>query len=89
MDLEGTTRELQRPQRGMRRIEWPDTHELEFHMGHGDWIDVLHANGFELLRLVELFAPDDAETHGYYKYVTAEWARQWPAEEIWVARKRG
>ena len=89
MDLEGTTRELQRPQRGMRRIEWPDTHELEFHMGHGDWIDLLDANGFEVLRLVELFAPDDAETHSYYKYVTAEWARQWPAEEIWVARKRG
>ena len=39
-------------------------------------------------RLVELYAPDDAETHGYYDFVTAEWARKWPAEELWVARKR-
>jgi SAM-dependent methyltransferase len=89
MDLEGTTTRLQRPQRGLRRIEWPDTHEVEFHMGHGEWIDLLRANGFELMRLVELFAPDDAETHSYYKYVTADWARRWPAEEIWVARRHG
>ena len=39
-------------------------------------------------RLLELYAPDGAETHSYYDYVTAEWARQWPAEELWVARKR-
>jgi len=31
---------------------------------------------------------DDAEGPGYYDFVTLEWARQWPAEEIWVARKR-
>ena len=43
--------------------------------------------GFEIERLVELQAPEDAETHGYYDYVTAEWARKWPAEEIWAARK--
>ena len=24
----------------------------------------------------------------YYDFVTAEWARRWPAEEIWAARKR-
>jgi hypothetical protein len=23
-----------------------------------------------------------------YDYVSPEWARQWPAEEIWAARKR-
>ena len=26
--------------------------------------------------------------HRYYDYVTPEWARQWPSEEIWVARRR-
>jgi SAM-dependent methyltransferase len=86
--LEGETKELQRPQRGMHRIDWPDTHEVEFHMGHGDWIDLLRANRLEVERLVELFAPDGAETHAYYDYVTPEWAQQWPAEELWVARKR-
>jgi SAM-dependent methyltransferase len=82
-------KELVRPQRGLHRIEWEDTHEVEFHMGHGDWIDVLRANHFEVERLLELYAPDDAETHGYYNFVSAEWAQKWPAEEIWVARKSG
>ena len=37
--------------------------------------------------LVELQAPTVARTHEYYADMTAEWARQWPAEEIWAARK--
>jgi SAM-dependent methyltransferase len=89
MDLEGVKRNLVRPQRGLHRVEWPDTGEVEFHLGHGALIDLLHANGFELLRVIELFAPPDAETHTYYSYVTAEWAHDWPSEEIWAARKRG
>ena len=43
-------------------------------------------NGFEVERLIELQAPPDAETHEFYAYVTAEWAQQWPCEDIWVAR---
>ncbi|HXY85875.1 MAG TPA: class I SAM-dependent methyltransferase [Gaiellaceae bacterium] len=81
--------QLVRPQLGLGKLEWPDTGEVEFHLGHGEWIDVLRANGFELERLVELFAPRGAVTHSYYKYVTAEWAKQWPHEELWLARKRG
>jgi hypothetical protein len=87
--MEGVTEQLQRPQRGLHRLDWEDTGEVEFHLGHGDLIELLHASGFELERVLELFASPDAETHTYYKYVTAEWARQWPAEELWVARKRG
>jgi ubiquinone/menaquinone biosynthesis C-methylase UbiE len=89
MSMDKVTEELHFAQRDLYRHEWPDTHEVEFHMGHGEWIDLLRANGFEIVRLVELFAPEDAETHGYYNYVTPEWGRRWPAEEIWVARKRG
>jgi SAM-dependent methyltransferase len=88
MALDGITDRLQRPQRSVRQLEWPDTKEVEFHAPHGELIDLLRENGFEVERLVELYAPDDATTHEYYGYVTAEWARQWPAEEIWVARKR-
>jgi SAM-dependent methyltransferase len=88
MALDGITERLQRPQRSIRQLEWPDTKEVEFHAPHGELIDLLRGNGFEVERLVELYAPDDATTHEYYGYVTAEWARQWPAEEIWVARKR-
>jgi len=73
---------------GMRRFEWPDE-GVEFHLPHGEWIDLLRGNGFEVERLIELRAPADAETHPHYAYVTAEWARKWPCEEIWAARKRG
>lgn len=80
---------LRRPQFGLRRVEWLDEDGIEFHLAHGEWIDVLRGAGFEIERLVELQAPADAEPHQYYSYVPADWARQWPAEEIWVARRRG
>ena len=76
---------LVHPQFEMKRFEWPEG-GVEFHLAHGEWIDVLRANGFEIERLIELQAPADAETHTHYDFVTAEWARKWPAEEIWAAR---
>jgi SAM-dependent methyltransferase len=79
---------LLRSQHDIGRIEWTDTHEVEFHPPHGVLLDLLRANGLEVERLIELYAPEGAEDHGYYQYVTAEWASRWPNEEIWVARKR-
>jgi len=73
------------PQFGMRRFEWPEG-GVEFHLAHGEWIDLLRANGFEIERLIEIQAPPDAKTHDQYDYVTAEWAKKWPSEERWVAR---
>jgi len=81
-----TTETLQRPQFGMYRFQWPDS-GIEYHLPHGEWVRLLRGNGFEIRDLIEIQAPADAETHERYDYVTAEWARQWPAEEIWVARK--
>jgi SAM-dependent methyltransferase len=77
---------LLRPQFGMRRFEWPHG-GVEYHLPHGDWIRLLRANGFEVVDLVELQAPADAADHPVYDFVTADWGRRWPAEEIWVARK--
>ncbi len=82
----GTT--LLRPLFGMYRMEWPGEEGVEFHLPHGDWVRLLRANGFEIEALHELQAPDDANDPVYYDYVTVDWARQWPSEEIWVARKR-
>ncbi|HUP31967.1 MAG TPA: class I SAM-dependent methyltransferase [Gaiellaceae bacterium] len=82
------TETLQRPQFGMYRFEWPGETGVEFHLGHGDWVRLLRTHGFELLDLVELQAPADAVTHEYYDFVTADWAKRWPSEEIWRARKR-
>ena len=37
--------------------------------------------------MIFLYAPEDAVDHPYYQYVSAEWAKQWPSEEIWRAKK--
>jgi SAM-dependent methyltransferase len=84
---DSTSETLQRPQRGMHRLEWSDG-GVEFHLSHGEMLRLLRDTGFEIEDLIELYAPDDAETHEYYSAVTADWARKWPAEEIWGARKR-
>jgi SAM-dependent methyltransferase len=81
----GPVETLQRPQRGLYRIDWTEPDEVEFQMGHGDWIRLLREHGFEIEALVELFAAGDAVDHEYY-HSNAEWAKKWPSEEIWRAR---
>jgi SAM-dependent methyltransferase len=83
---ESTSETLQRPQRGLHRLTWSDG-GVEFHLGHGDMFRALHDAGFVVENLVEIFAAEDAATHEYYSFVTADWARKWPVEEIWAARK--
>jgi len=80
---------LRRSQFDMRRTSWPGEEGIEYHLGHGEWLRLLRRNGFEVLDLVEVQAPADAEAHESYDFVSPEWARQWPAEEIWVARLVG
>jgi SAM-dependent methyltransferase len=84
--LEGTSETLQRPQRGLHHITWEDDGTTEFHMGHSEWIRLLHASGFELVDMAELYASEEATRHAYYAF-DVEWARKWPWEEIWRARK--
>lgn len=76
---------LLRDYRGMHRFEWPDTAGIEFHLGYGDMIRLLRSSGFEVTDMIELWPPDGAESP--FPYVTAEWARRWPSEEVWKARK--
>lgn len=71
---------------GLGVIPWSDGTSVEFHLGHGDMIRLLRSSGFEVENLVELRAPENAPTR--HEYVTLEWARRWPCEEVWVARKR-
>jgi SAM-dependent methyltransferase len=79
---------LLRPLFGMHRTIWPDDTSVEFHLPHGEWIRVLRESGFEIERLAELQAPVDAVDSSKYSYVTADWARKWPSEEVWIARRR-
>jgi SAM-dependent methyltransferase len=71
---------------GMHRFEWNDDHTVEFHLSHGDWIRLLRANGFDIEDLVELQPPPG--TTASDRYVPLEWARRWPSEEAWRARRR-
>jgi SAM-dependent methyltransferase len=85
---EPPTEELRRPYFGLGRLEWPDDGSVEFHQGYGSWIRVLRESGFEVVDLVELRAPEGAEPTRFPGWVSPDWARRWPAEEIWRARKR-
>jgi ubiquinone/menaquinone biosynthesis C-methylase UbiE len=85
--LHGWGEALVRPQRGLHRLDWEDEDTTEFHLGHGDLFAVLLAAGFEVVDYKELYAPEGAADHRYYDS-NAEWAKKWPWEEIWRARKR-
>ena len=69
----------------MHRFEWSDG-SVEFHLPHGELIALLGRCGFTVEALHELQVPDGASSR--HDYVTVDWARRWPAEEIWVARLR-
>ena len=85
-DKVAATDRLLRPAFGMGRIEWPTDPGVEFHLSHGDWIALLRRCGFEIESLTDVKPGPNATTR--YPYVTLEWARQWPCEEVWKARKR-
>jgi SAM-dependent methyltransferase len=80
---------LLRPQRGLGRLEWPGELGVEWQLPHSELFRLLRRTGFEVLDLVELYAPDDAADHPYYDTFSADWSRKWPVEEIWVAKKQG
>jgi SAM-dependent methyltransferase len=80
------TSQLQRDYFGMHRFESLDADgSVEFHLGYGDWIRLLTANGFEVQDLKELRPLVGATTS--MPYIDLEWARRWPSEEVWIARK--
>jgi SAM-dependent methyltransferase len=81
------TTALQRPAFGLNRLEWKGDSEVEFHPPHGEWIALLRGSGFEIEELVDVYPSPDSTTR--YPFVTLEWARSWPSEEVWKARKRG
>ncbi|MGI8824047.1 MAG: class I SAM-dependent methyltransferase [Chloroflexota bacterium] len=78
-------RRLLRPYFGMHHFEWPEDESVEFHLGYGEWIRLLRRHHFDVENLVELRPGPNATTR--YPYVTLEWARHWPSEELWFARK--
>lgn len=64
-----------------------DESSIQFQLPYGEWVDLFGENGLEVKRLVHLRPPDDATTT-YDDYAPYEWARRWPAEDLWVVDKR-
>ncbi len=79
--------QLLRPYFGMHRFEWPDDESVEFHLGHGEMIRLLGRSGLQVEDLLELQPPPEATAS--HPLATIEWARRWPCEEVWKARKIG
>lgn len=70
-----------------------DRHRVEvgdlvfYHMTYGGWIRLFRENGLVVEDLIELQPPENATTT-FTTYASLEWARQWPAEQIWKVRKK-
>jgi ubiquinone/menaquinone biosynthesis C-methylase UbiE len=86
-DVGKITEQLQRPYFEVHEVVWPGDDGVEYQLTHAEWIALLRDTGFVVERLIELQATESAVTHEYYDDVPVEWARRWPEEEIWVARK--
>lgn len=55
-----------------------------YNLPYGEWIRVLTGAGLAVVDLIEIRPPEDAES----TYCDdLDWARRWPNEALWVARK--
>lgn len=72
---------------GLHRLEDPEDGSVSFDLPVGEWIRLFRANGLAVEALLELQPPADA-TPSRHTFVTIDWARRWPAEEIWKVRKQ-
>jgi ubiquinone/menaquinone biosynthesis C-methylase UbiE len=77
---------LVQPQFGMGRTTWTGETSVEFHPTHGDWIRMFTANGFEITELLEPQVPEGSTTN--YAWMSYDWARRWPCEDVWKVRLR-
>ena len=89
-DEEPAGLELQRSYFGPRRWDHSDADGAwsDFQLTYGGWIRLFRQHGFDIEDLIELQPAADATTT-FEGYATLDWARRFPAEQIWKVRKRG
>jgi ubiquinone/menaquinone biosynthesis C-methylase UbiE len=78
------SRRLQYDYFDLHREEYRD--EVNFNLPYGEWIRLFRANSLVVEDLIELPPPPHGRTT-YVSKTEAEWARHWPTEVIWRARK--
>ena len=69
---------------GMHRFDW-DHEVIEYQLPYGEWLSLFHDHGLDVEGLHHLRPPPRARTT--YDMVPYAWARRWPAEDLWRARK--
>jgi SAM-dependent methyltransferase len=78
----------------MLRREYFGLHEIDdgdlvtYDLPYGEWIRLFRANGLVVEDLIEPRPAADA-TSTYWDEAERDWARRWPSESIWKARKDG
>jgi len=82
------TREMRSDYFGMHalKLSGADGPSTEFQLPYGEWIRLFRTNGLVIDDLIELRPAEDAVTT-YDDYAPLEWARAFPAEQIWKVRK--
>lgn len=63
-----------------------DDGSASYGLGYGDWIRILRGAGLMVEDLIEP-RPDPVANSGYLQADPPDWARRWPAEMLWIARK--
>ena len=85
-----TTSRLERPYFGMHRFDWrtveADPGGVEFNLTISAWIQLFSQTGFIVENYLEQIAPSDAQGSPFG--VSAEWARSYPSEQVWMLRKQ-
>jgi SAM-dependent methyltransferase len=83
------TERLERDYFGMHRFDWTDAVDepggIEFNLTTSDWVRLFRDTGFEILDFREPRPAVGGSEVNYY--VTADWARRWPSEQVWKLRK--
>jgi len=89
--LDGSPAEtrLHRPYRGMWGADWTQV-EFEptgvcFNLTMAGWMDLFADLGFAVTRYQELYAPQEAQ--GTRGAIPADWAKEYPVEQVWHLQK--
>lgn len=83
------TERLERDYFSIYRSDWRDAVDepggIEFHLPISGWFRLFRETGFEVLDFLEIQAPHGGTEVNFF--VTADWARKYPSEQVWRLRK--
>ena len=82
-------RTLRNPYFGMHRIDWHEPNGrtgTEFNLPISEWLRLFDRVGFDVIAYHELRAPSTGPEARFS--VTADWAYDYPCEQVWKLRKR-